>query len=44
MARSSIGEIEVDARYGEVRYSEALLAQMANQARHLAQQVLHLAT
>lgn len=37
----SVGEIEVDARYGEVRYSEDLLAQMADQAQRLAQQVLH---
>lgn len=40
----SVGEIEVDARYGEVRYSEELLTQMADQARHLAQRVLHSTT
>jgi len=37
----SVGEIEVDARYGEVRYSEELLAQMTDKAQHLARQVLH---
>lgn len=36
-----VGEIEVDAYYGEVRYSEELLAQMADKAQHLAQRVLH---
>ncbi|MFC1974871.1 hypothetical protein ACFLXQ_00565 [Chloroflexota bacterium] len=33
-----VGEIEVDARYGEVRYSEDLLAQIASQAQKLAQE------
>jgi hypothetical protein len=36
-----VGEIEVEARYGGVRYTEALLAQMADAAEQLAQQVLH---
>jgi hypothetical protein len=36
-----VGEIEVDARYGEVRCNEELLAQMADQTQQLAQQVLH---
>ena len=39
-----VGEVEVDARYGEVRYNEGLLAKMANQAQQLAQQILHPAT
>jgi hypothetical protein len=36
-----IGELDVDARYGEVRYTDALLARMADQTRCLAEQVLH---
>lgn len=39
-----VGEIEVDARYGEVRYNEDLLARMADQAQQLAQQILHSST
>ncbi len=35
-----VGEVEVDARYGEVRYTEALLAQMTDEAERLAEQVL----
>jgi hypothetical protein len=35
-----VGEIEVDARYGEVRYTAALLTQMADEADRLAQAVL----
>ena len=35
-----VGEIEVDARYGEVRYTEALLEQMRAEAERLAEQVL----
>lgn len=34
-----VGELEVDAYYGRVRYTEALLAQIAARARQLAQQV-----
>ena len=37
-----VGELDVDARYGRVCYADALLAQMADQARRLAEQVLHL--
>lgn len=36
-----VGELDVDARYGQVHYTDALLAQMADQARCLAKQVLH---
>jgi hypothetical protein len=35
-----VGEIEVDARYGEVRYTEAILEQMRDEAERLAEQVL----
>ncbi len=31
-----MGEVEVAARYGEVRYSEALLTQIASRAKELA--------
>lgn len=33
-----VGEVEVDARYGEIRYSEELLVQIADRAKELAQQ------
>lgn len=35
-----VGEVEVDARYGEVRYTEALLEHMREEAERLAEQVL----
>ena len=34
-----VGELEVDARYGQVYYSQALLSQMADEAERLLQQV-----
>jgi hypothetical protein len=34
-----VGELDVDARYGEVRYTNASLTRMVDKARHLAQQV-----
>lgn len=39
-----VGEVEVDARYGEVRYDDALLSRIAREAKHLAQETLHPAT
>jgi len=36
-----VGEVEVDACYGEVHYDDALLTQIAHQAERLAQQTLH---
>ena len=39
-----VGEVIVGARYGEVRYDEALLARIADEARRLAQQTLPSAT
>lgn len=36
-----VGELDVDARYGQVCYTDVLLTQMADEARRLAQQVLH---
>ena len=36
-----VGEIEVEAHYGEVRYTEALLAQITQATEELAQKVLH---
>ena len=39
-----VGEVEVDARYGEVHYDDALLAHMAGEAKRLAQHTLHPAT
>jgi len=33
-----VGEIEVDAQYGEVRYDEGLLSRITEQARRLARQ------
>ena len=36
-----VGELDVDARYGQVCYTDAMLTQMANEARRLAEQVLH---
>jgi hypothetical protein len=36
-----VGEVEVDARYGEVRYDDALLARIADEAKRLAQLTLH---
>ena len=41
---SQVGEVVVDARYGAVRYDEALLAGIADEARRLAQQTLPQAT
>ena len=35
-----VGEITVDARYGRVFYDEALLARIATEAEHLAEQTL----
>jgi len=35
-----VGEVEVDARYGEVRYTEKLLEAMRVEADNLAEQVL----
>lgn len=35
-----VGEVEVGARYGEVRYTVALLAQMVDEADRLAESVL----
>ena len=35
-----IGEVEVDAHYGEVRYTKAILKQMQDEAEKLASQVL----
>jgi hypothetical protein len=32
-----VGEVEVDARYGEIRYSEELLAQITDRAKELVQ-------
>lgn len=37
-----VGEIEVDTHYGEVRYTEALLEKMRDEAERLADQVLSL--
>ena len=36
-----VGEVEVDARYGEVHYDDALLTQIARKAESLAQQILY---
>jgi len=36
-----VGEVEVDARYGEVHYDDALLARIADEVKRLAQQTLH---
>ena len=36
-----VGELDVDARYGQVCYTDTLLTQMADRARHLAEEVLH---
>lgn len=36
-----VGEVDVDARYGEVRYDDALLTRIAREAERLAQQTLH---
>jgi len=36
-----VGEVEVDARYGEVRYDDVLLTQIASEAKRLAQQTFH---
>lgn len=35
-----VGEVDVDARYGEVRYSETLLAKMTDKAQQLARQII----
>jgi len=35
-----VGEVDVDAHCGELRYTDALLTRMANEARRLAQQAL----
>lgn len=39
-----VGEVEVDARHGEVHYTEAMLNQIRDNAHHLAKQVLHSAS
>jgi len=39
-----VGEVDVDARYGEVRYDDALLARIAGEAQRLVQQTLHSTT
>lgn len=36
-----VGELDVDARYGEMHYTDTLLARMADEARRLAERVLH---
>jgi hypothetical protein len=36
-----VGELDVDTRYGEMHYTDALLTQIADEARRLAEQVLH---
>ena len=36
-----VGELDVDARYGQVFYSEAILTEIGNAARRLAEQALH---
>jgi hypothetical protein len=36
-----VGEVNVDARYGEVHYDDALLARIVNEAQQLTQQTLH---
>lgn len=36
-----VGEVDVDACYGEVHYDDTSLAQIANETRRLAQQTLH---
>jgi hypothetical protein len=36
-----VGKVDVDARYGEVRYDEALLAKIADKAQQLAKEALH---
>jgi hypothetical protein len=36
-----VGEVEVDACYGEVHYDDALLTQIAHEAEMLARQTLH---
>jgi hypothetical protein len=36
-----VGEVDVDACYGEVRYDDALLTRIAREAERLAQQTLH---
>jgi hypothetical protein len=36
-----IGEVDVDARYGETRYDQALLKKIINKTRQLAREVLH---
>ena len=39
-----VGEIIVDARYGELRYDEALLSDLADKARRLTKQIFPPAT
>ncbi len=36
-----VGEVDVDARYGEVHYDGDLLARIASEAQRLARQTLH---
>ena len=36
-----VGEVDVDARYGEVRYDESLLTEIANKSQQLAKDILH---
>jgi hypothetical protein len=37
----NVGMVDVDARYGEVRYTETLLAQITSRAEGLARKVLY---
>ena len=39
-----VGEVDVDAHYGAVRYDDVLLTQIAGEAEWLAQHILHPAT
>lgn len=36
-----VGEIDVDARYGEVRYTDDLLTNIAHRSQQLSHQILH---
>jgi hypothetical protein len=39
-----VGEVDVDARYGEVRYDDVLLAHITSEAQRLAHQIPHSTT
>lgn len=39
-----VGEVDVDVRYGEVHYDDALLARITSEAQRLVQQTLHATT